>query len=63
MSDAARVTAASAVSRSHEIRTPEALAFVADLQRTFGARRDDLLARRADRYVDFLTVAAYEMLD
>ena len=35
--------------RQEEILTPGALAFVADLQRTFGARRDELLAARAER--------------
>jgi len=32
-----------------EILSDEALAFVADLQRTFGGRREELLGRRADR--------------
>jgi malate synthase len=32
-----------------EVLSPEALAFVADLQRTFGKRRDELLARRQER--------------
>jgi malate synthase len=32
-----------------KILTPDALAFVADLQRTFGGRREELLAARADR--------------
>src|ERR1700681_1703923 len=32
-----------------EVLTPEALAFTARLQRAFGGRRDELLARRADR--------------
>jgi malate synthase len=37
------------VARSHsEILTPAALAFVADLARTFGDRRDDLLRRRRE---------------
>jgi malate synthase len=35
------------------ILTPEALAFVAKLQRAFGGRRDDLLARRAQRQAEF----------
>jgi malate synthase len=34
-----------------EILTPEAVAFLAKLARTFTARRDDLLRRRADRQV------------
>jgi len=37
------------VPREEEILTPEALEFVADLQRKFGARRDELLARRRER--------------
>jgi malate synthase len=35
--------------RFEEVLTPEALAFVTDLQRRFGPRRTELLARRADR--------------
>ena len=35
--------------RQHEILTAEALAFVADLQRTFNPRREELLRARADR--------------
>ena len=38
-----------AVERGEEILTPEALAFVADLQTRFGAHRDALLAARAAR--------------
>jgi malate synthase len=38
-----------AVDRSEEVLTPEALAFVADLQRHFGPRRDELLAARRTR--------------
>jgi malate synthase len=37
------------VDRSEEILTPEALAFLADLQRLFGVRRDELLAARRTR--------------
>jgi malate synthase len=37
------------VDRSAEVLTPEALEFVADLQRQFGARRDELLAARRTR--------------
>ena len=37
------------VARGDEILTADALAFVADLQRRFGALRIDLLERRADR--------------
>ncbi|HEY3530816.1 MAG TPA: malate synthase A [Nocardioides sp.] len=38
-----------AVERGEEILTPEALAFVADLQARFGGRRDELLAARRTR--------------
>ena len=37
------------VDRSDEVLTPEALAFLADLQRLFGVRRDELLAARRTR--------------
>ena len=35
--------------RQHEVMTAEALTFVADLQRTFNPRREELLRARADR--------------
>ncbi len=37
------------VDRSEEVLTPDALTFLADLQRLFGARRDELLAARRTR--------------
>ena len=37
------------VERSEEVLTPEALAFLAELQRHFGLRRDELLAARRTR--------------
>ena len=37
------------VDRSAEVLTPDALEFVADLQRQFGARRAELLAARRTR--------------
>src|SRR5688500_12735307 len=37
------------VERSEEILTDEALAFIADLQGRFGARRNELLEARQDR--------------
>src|SRR5690349_4441265 len=37
------------VDRSEEVLTPDALAFLADLQQRFGARRDELLAARRAR--------------
>ena len=36
-----------------QILTPEAMAFVAKLQRAFGGRRNELLALRAKRQADF----------
>ncbi|HET6818567.1 MAG TPA: malate synthase A [Mycobacteriales bacterium] len=47
-SDAAKVVGPSG-DRYDEVLTPEALAFVADLQRTFGKTREELLARRQQR--------------
>src|SRR5690242_3033712 len=44
---------APAVAGSDQILTPEALGFVAKLHRTFEARRQELLARRATRQRDF----------
>jgi malate synthase len=49
-----------AVERSEEVLTPEALEFVADLQRRFGAHRDALLAARADRRAE---IAAARRID
>jgi len=46
--------------RDDEVLTPEALEFLADLHRTFDARRRELLQARDDRYS---TLAAGEMLD
>jgi malate synthase len=47
-SDAAKVVGPGG-DRYDEVLTPEALAFVADLQRTFGRTREELLARRQQR--------------
>src|SRR3990170_3866846 len=50
------VTLAGSLSREYaQILTPEALAFVAKLQRKFDARRQELLARRAARQKEFDT--------
>jgi malate synthase len=49
-----------AVERGEEILTPEALAFVADLQNRFGAHRDALLAARATRRAE---IAAARRID
>jgi malate synthase len=43
------VTTAAAPERGEEILTDDALAFVAELHRRFGPRRDELLARRRER--------------
>jgi malate synthase len=47
-----RVAAVRQVERGEEVLTPPALKFVADLQRRFGARRDELLARRKERRIE-----------
>jgi malate synthase len=47
--DTPRAAGGPAVERSDEVLTPEALAFLAELQRRFGPRRDELLAARAER--------------
>ncbi len=51
-----------AVDRGEEILTPQALAFVADLQKTFGSRRDELLARRADRRAEIASTGRLDFL-
>jgi malate synthase len=43
---------ASVEGRFAEILTPEALGFVRDLQREFGARREEILGRRAERQAE-----------
>src|SRR5215218_3480993 len=48
------------VEREEEVLTPEALAFVADLQTRFGAHRDALLAARATRRAE---IAAERRID
>src|SRR5215218_5624428 len=48
------------VEREEEVLTPEALAFVADLQTRFGAHRDALLAARATRRAE---IAAARWID
>jgi malate synthase len=45
------------------VLAPEALAFVAKLQRAFGSRRLELLARRADRQREFDAGAGLDFLD
>lgn len=43
--------------RGDEVLTPDALGFVAQLQRDFGARRDEL------DFPDFLTLSAARLVD
>jgi len=50
------------VQRGDEILTPEALEFVASLQRRFGARRDELLARRAQRRTELARTGRLDFL-
>ena len=56
-----KVTGA-AVDRGDEILTPQALAFVADLQETFGRRRDELLARRVERRAEIASTRRLDFL-
>ena len=56
-----KVTGA-AVDRGDEILTPQALAFVADLQETFGSRRDELLARRVERRAEIASTGRLDFL-
>jgi malate synthase len=56
-------TAPSTVAGAEEILTPAALAFVADLQRRFGGRRDELLAARRARYAETARTGRLDFLD
>jgi malate synthase len=51
------------VERSEEILTPEALAFIADLQTRFGARRDELLAARRARRAEVSRTGRLDFLE
>lgn len=51
-----------AVERSQEVLTPEALGLVALLQRRFGARRDELLARRRTRRAEISAAGGPDFL-
>ncbi len=51
------------VERGEEILTPEALAFVADLQDRFGVRRDELLAARRTRREEIGRTGRLDFLD
>jgi malate synthase len=48
--------------RGDEILTPDALAFVAELQRRFGGRRDELLRRRRVRREEMSRAATADFL-
>ncbi|MFL6161070.1 MAG: malate synthase A [Jatrophihabitantaceae bacterium] len=52
MADAALVTAQDPPPRADQVLTPDALAFVAELQHRFGDRRAELLRRRRERYAE-----------
>lgn len=56
------VVTAPTVDRADEVLTPEALAFVADLQRRFGGRRDELLARRRERRAEISRTGRLDFL-
>ncbi len=62
MAGSALVTARSAPPGAEEILTPAALAFVADLQRRFGQRREELLARRRERYAETVRTGRLDFL-
>ncbi len=53
---------APAVERSEEILTDDALEFLADLQRRFGARRDELLEARAARRAEIAVTPTLDFL-
>ncbi|MGH9032392.1 MAG: malate synthase A [Acidimicrobiia bacterium] len=50
------------VERADEILTPEALAFVAAIQRHFGRRRDELIAERAQRRAEIARTGGLDFL-
>jgi malate synthase len=60
--DAAVLTARSAVPGAETVLTPDALAFVADLQARFGPRRNELLARRRARYAEVASTGRLDFL-
>ncbi len=59
-----QVTAApSSVAEADTVLTSDALAFVADLQRRFGARRDELPAARRARYTEIARTGRLDFLE
>jgi malate synthase len=61
-SDAAKVIGETE-DRFDEVLTPDALTFVADLQRQFGPRRTELLAKRRDRRAQAAKTGRLDFLD
>jgi malate synthase len=57
------VSAPSTVERSDEVLTPEALDFLAELQRRFGDRRDELVAARAERRAEVARTGRLDFLE
>jgi malate synthase len=57
------VDAPTQVERGDEILTPDALAFLAELQGRFGARRDELLAARKARRAEVSATGRLDFLD
>jgi malate synthase len=53
----------SAVQGADEVLTPDAIAFVAELQRRFGPRRDELLNARRERYMQTARTGRLDFLD
>jgi len=51
------------VAEADDVLTPDALAFVADLQRRFGPRRSELLAARRTRYAETVRTGRLDFLD
>jgi malate synthase len=57
------VAVPSPVAEAEDVLTTDALAFVADLQRRFGPRRDELLAARRARYAEIVRTGRLDFLD
>src|SRR4051812_1238822 len=56
------VVEAGPLARSEEVLTDDALAFVAELHHHFAARRDELLARRAERRAEIARTGTLDFL-
>jgi malate synthase len=57
------VAAPTSVPEAEDVLTPDALAFVGELQRRFGPRRDELLAARRARYAETARTGRLDFLD